>query len=95
MEMMDCVEVTVEKNAYAVQGIHKGMQGWICLEQRVEGYWLVNFPRFGEEEDIAEITVKETDLKRIDVMNVRINEEIAAMFEEPEKQDEDYSAYLI
>ena len=32
MKMMDCVEVIVEKKEYVVDGVHKGMQGWICLE---------------------------------------------------------------
>ena len=41
MKMMDCVEVAIEKETYARDGVHKGMQGWICLEQRTEGYWLV------------------------------------------------------
>ena len=43
MQMMDCVEVIVEKESYAREGVHKGMQGWICYEQEVDGYWLVNF----------------------------------------------------
>ena len=57
------------------------MQGWICLEQRTEGYWLVNFPQCGEKDDIAEISVKEEDLKVIPVMNAAINEEIKAQFD--------------
>ena len=36
MQMMDCVEVIVEKESYAREGVHKGMQGWICYEQEVE-----------------------------------------------------------
>ena len=47
MQMMDCVEVIVEKESYAREGVHKGMQGWICYEQEVDGYWLVNFPQYG------------------------------------------------
>ena len=30
MKEMDCVEVIVEKEEYAEEGVHKGMQGWIC-----------------------------------------------------------------
>ncbi len=30
--MMDPVEVIVEKECYAKEGVHKGMQGWICLD---------------------------------------------------------------
>ena len=47
MKMMDCVEVVTEKQSYTREGVHKGMQGWICLEQRTPGYWLVNFPQYG------------------------------------------------
>ena len=52
----------VEKESYAREGVHKGMQGWICYEQEVDGYWLVNFPQYGEKNDIAEIDIKEEDL---------------------------------
>ena len=85
MKMMDCVEVIVEKERYAKNGVHKGMQGWICLEENVDGYWLVNFPQYGEKEDIAEISVKEEDLKEIPVMYAIVNEQIKAQFEEAEK----------
>ena len=80
MKYLDCVEVTVEKEKYAKDGVHKGMQGWICLEQRVPGYWLVNFPQCGEKEDIAEISIKEEDLKEIPVMNAIVNEQIKEQF---------------
>ncbi len=81
MKMMDCVEVIVEKKEYTEDGVHKGMQGWICLEQRTEGYWLVNFPQCGEKADIAEISVREEDIKRIPTMDARVNERIKAQFE--------------
>ena len=80
MKMMDCVEVIVEKEAYAKDGVHKGMQGWICLEQRTNDYWLVNFPQCGEKNDIAEISIKEEDLKEIPVMHAIVNEQIKARF---------------
>lgn len=80
MKMMDCVEITVEKKEYADDGVHKGMQGWICLEQRTEGYWLVNFPQCGAKADIAEISVREEDLKVIPVMYAIVNEQIKAQF---------------
>ncbi len=82
MEMMDCVEVIMEKEAYARDGVHKGMQGWICLEQRTEGYWLVNFPQFGEKDDIATLSIREEDLKKIPGMDARINEQIKARFDQ-------------
>ena len=80
MKMMDCVEVIVEKKEYAQDGVHKGMQGWICLEDNSHGTWLVNFPQCGEKEDIAEIGINEKDLKIIPVMNPIVNEKIKAQF---------------
>lgn len=82
MKEMDCVEVTVEKKKYAKEGIHQGMQGWICHPDCVQGYWLVNFPQYGEKEDIATIPVKEDDLAQIDKMQASVNEEIIARFAE-------------
>ena len=80
MKMMDCVEVIAEKKEYTEEGVHNGMQGWICLEQRTKGYWLVNFPQSGEKEDIAEISVKEEDLKLISKMDAEVNEKIKLQF---------------
>ena len=80
MKEMDCVEVIVEKEEYVEDGVHKGMQGWICLEQHTAGYWLVNFPQYGEKDDIAEISVREEDLKVIPVMHAIVNEQIKAKF---------------
>lgn len=81
MKMMDCVELIVEKEKYTKDGVHKGMQGWICLEDNSNGTWLVNFPQYGEKDDIAEISVKEEDLKAIPAMNAIINEQIKAQFD--------------
>ena len=100
MKMMDCVEVTVEKEIYARDGVHKGMQGWICLDQKTEGYWLVNFPQCGEKDDIAEIDIREEDLKEIPIMHAIVNEQIKAQFERsglkaPSSMDDEVSDYLI
>ena len=81
MKMMDCVEVIVEKDKYAKDGVHKGMQGWICLEDNSNETWLVNFPQYGEKGDIAEISVKEEDLKLIPKMDARVNELIKSQFD--------------
>jgi hypothetical protein len=80
MKMMDCVELIVEKEKYVKDGVHKGMQGWICLEQRTAGYWLVNFPQCYDKPDIATISIEEKDLKEIPVMNAIVNEQIKAKF---------------
>ena len=50
------------KNKYASKGVHKGMQGWICDERNIENSWLVNFPQYGEKDDIATIAIQEEDL---------------------------------
>ena len=100
MKMMDCVEVIVEKETYARDGVHKGMQGWICLEQRTEGYWLVNFPQCGEKDDIAEIDIREEDLKEIPIMYAVVNEQIRAQFDQSDmtpvpNAGDDMSDYLV
>ncbi|MBQ7873982.1 MAG: hypothetical protein IJ306_02295 [Oscillospiraceae bacterium] len=80
MKEMDIVEVIVEKSIYAKEGIHKGMQGWICDNRFVNGTWLVNFPRYGEKDDIAEISISESDLIQIQKMDAKINEAIYEKF---------------
>lgn len=74
----------------------------ICLDDNSNGTWLVNFPQCGEKDDIAEISIKEDDLKIISAMNAAVNEAIKAQFErsEPmakdlEKQADGLSDYLI
>ena len=82
MKEMDCVEVIVEKDTYAKEGVHKGMQGWIWLDDNRNNTWLVNFPQYGEKEDIAEISVREEDLRLLlNGMDARVNERIKAQFE--------------
>lgn len=81
MKEMDCVEVLVEKAKYAKHGVHKGMQGWICDDKRIDRHWLVNFPRYGEQDDIAEIDIEEDDLCLLpNGMDVKLNERILVEF---------------
>ncbi len=82
MKEIDNVEVIAEKEKYAKYGVHKGMQGWICDDRNINGCWLVNFPQCGEKADIAEIPVKEEDLKLIDIMHAKVNEEIADKYKD-------------
>ena len=82
MKEMDAVRITVEKNEYAKDGVHKGMYGWICLEQRVQNYWLVNFPQCGEKDDIATISIHEDDMEVVPIMHAIVNEQIKAQFGE-------------
>ena len=81
MKLLDCVKVTVEKEEYAAEGVHKGMYGWICIDDHTDGTWLVNFPQCGEKDDIAEISIKEEDLELVPVMYAIRNEEIKARFD--------------
>lgn len=81
MKELDCVEVIVEKEKYTRHGVHKGMQGWICNPDCVDGFWLINFPRYGEKDDVAEISIKEEDLMFLpNGMDARVNERIEAQF---------------
>lgn len=82
MKEMDCVEVIVEKECYAKEGVHKGMQGWICDPNNIDGSWLIHFPQYGEKQDIATIDIEETDLKLIQSMDARVNESIHTLFSE-------------
>lgn len=102
MKEMDCVEVTVEKKKYVKEGVHQGMQGWICHAECIDGHWLVNFPQCGGKDDIAEIPIKEEDLKVIPAMNASVNEQIKARSEEadltakaPGADDNDLFGYLV
>ena len=81
MKELDCVEVVVEKKRYTDEGIYKGMQGWICDERIIEGRRLVNFPQYGEKEDIATLDILESDLKKIHVLDACVNERIRAQHE--------------
>lgn len=84
MKMMDPVKVIVEKNKYAKKGVHKGMFGWICNDECIDGYWLVNFPRTGEKNDLAEIGIHENDMIVVPVMDARVTEQIEEEFKNRE-----------
>ena len=78
---MDCVEVLVEKETYAREGVHNRMQGWICDPRTIDRPWLVDFPQCGEKSDIAIVPVEEEDLVLISVMHAIVNEQIKAKFD--------------
>lgn len=80
MKEMDCVRITVEKEKYAKEGVHKGMYGWICLDDCRDGYWLVNIPQCDEKADIATLSVHETDMEVVPIMHATVNEQIKAFF---------------
>ena len=87
MKMLDCVEVLVEKESYASEGVHKGMQGVIWESECKNGAWVVLIPQCGENADIADLYIKEEDLKLIPVMNAAVNEEIKAQFDFSKEAD--------
>ena len=95
MKEMDCVEVIVEKKEYAEEGVHKGMQGWICYDVFCDGTWLVNFPQCGEKDDIATLSVREEDMKLVPVMNAILNEQIKAQFDAAGEMEEDLDEYKL
>lgn len=82
MKEMDCVEVIVEKEEYTKKGVHKGMHGWICFNERINGCLLVCFPQYGEKNNIATTAIKEEDLKEIPIMDALVNERIKEQFGE-------------
>ncbi len=95
MKEMDCVEVIVEKEEYAEEGVHKGMQGWICYDVFCNGTWLVNFPQCGEKDDIATLSIREEDMKLVPVMNAILNEQIKAKFDAEGEAAEDLDGYKL
>lgn len=95
MKGMGCVEVIVEKEEYAEEGVHKGMQGWICYDVFCDGTWLVNFPQCGEKDDIATLSIREEDMKLVPVMNAILNEQIKAKFDAAGETAEDLDGYRL
>ncbi len=81
MKEMDIVEIIVDKEDYITEGVFKGMQGWICYDNCVNGYWLVNIPQYGAKPDIATLSVHEKDMIVIPRMDAHTNEKIKAEHE--------------
>ena len=61
MKEYDRVELIVEKEKYAKEGVHKGMNGWICDSRKIDGLWLVCFDQ-KYDYNIATIEIEENDL---------------------------------
>ena len=84
MQMMDCVEVMHARE----RRTQKECRSWICYEQRSRRLLAGQFPQYGEKNDIAEIDIKEEDLKYLpNGMNVKRNEQIKAQFDALEKRE--------
>ncbi|MCM1194777.1 MAG: hypothetical protein NC332_02465 [Firmicutes bacterium] len=62
MKEYDRVVVTVEKEKYVCDGVHKGMEGWICDARIIYNQRLVCFDG-GEVNPFPIIPIKEEDLK--------------------------------
>lgn len=65
MKELNYVEVVVEKDAYAKEGVHKGMRGTILDPRCVDGRWLVYFSDPVTCADTIGIPILEEDLKLI------------------------------
>ena len=65
MKEYDYVEVIVEKEKYAKQGVHKGMRGTILDPRNIDGQWLVVFENPITFADELFVPIKEEDLKVI------------------------------
>ena len=65
MKEYDSVEVIVEKEKYAKEGVHKGMQGTILDPRCIDGQWLVFFSDPITHADTIGTPIKEEDLRVI------------------------------
>ena len=61
----DLVELTVEKEKYAKEGVHKGMQGVVMENYCIDSKYSVIFTDENTGYDIADISVHEDDLKLV------------------------------
>ena len=64
MKEYDIVELLVDRPKQERAGVKKGMFGVIMGEEKMAGdFWYVIFTKFYTGEDIADICIKESDLK--------------------------------
>ncbi len=52
----------VEKEKYIKEGVHKGMDGWICDPRNIDGQWLVCFDKVDNLPEYPIIPILEKDL---------------------------------
>lgn len=62
MKEYDRVELIAEKEKYAKENVHKGMDGWICDSRNINGQWLVCFDNAEDLTEYPVISIKEEDL---------------------------------
>lgn len=65
METFDLVQLKVENEEYAKEGVHQGMRGLLWNNEHKGDRWLVKFPLFKNGKDFAEIYIKDEDLRLI------------------------------
>lgn len=63
MKIYDLVELINDKPRYNKEGVRQGMFGAVMSEKAISGEWQVVFSEFHTGKDIADIMVKEEDLK--------------------------------
>ena len=77
------------------------LAGFAILNAWKDTGWL-NFPQCGEKEDVAEISIKEEDLKLVKILDAKANEQIKAQFDSTNEttkgitgKSDDISGYMI
>ncbi len=63
MKEYDYVKVTVEKEKYARDGVHKGRIGWICDPRIIYNQRLVCFDYEVDDDDVICTSINESDLE--------------------------------
>ena len=63
MKEYDQVELIVDREKYMKEGVYKGMIGVIMNPERIGGKWMVIFSEKGTGNDIADLSVREEDLR--------------------------------
>lgn len=63
MKEYDVVELIRDRECYAEEGVYKGMFGGIMSEEPINGKWYVIFSEYETGRDIADIMVREEDLR--------------------------------
>ena len=95
MKMMDCVEVMVEKDSYAKEGVHKGMQGVVWKKEPKDGWLGRPLSSMWRIRKILQTsTWKEEDRKLIPVMSPDVNEQIKAQFQKEADQTKSFAEKL-
>ena len=66
MKEYDLVELMADREEYNREGVYKGMFGTIMSSYSIGGTWQVIFSEYDTGKDIADLEVREEDLKVYD-----------------------------